>query len=605
MANEKMKNRKFGWRPLPRGAWKRWIVAVGVFSLTWAATGEGHAVEKWGREVIELPNPGYDGNPFEIEVDAIFTHAGSGVRLTLPGYYAGNDTWKIGFMPTKTGEWTYRTYSPDDDLDGVTGIVIADASKRWGMLRGDPNHPRKWKYTDGPYVVPFGLLFSVFLEETDEAGFESAADFLVYDVGGQLFNFRLTNRAFSDASAHQFDLALWDRLERRMEILSERNAGIMVMPYTDDAGKPGWDGQSETERLLIRYMVARLSGFPVVVFNTGIDIKEYRDQGDIDWYGDLLEQFDPYEHPRSSRHGGGSGDLVMANQTYDSRGQKDGSIDPLLEAYHDANVPVAIDDNWGEEFRRRGNFTPADIRRAAWKCLVAGGIATHFRDDTMSDFEDANDPDAWFHVETMADKLDSEQWIVHVNKIVKDELRSTFGEMSQSPEYVVGNGVYALADSVPNKILVYLMGTGDQWNEGGKDATSILNKILAYLMGTGSRRGEGEGSATIRLSNVAGNYDARWFDPRNGMWEDLGTLSGGEDHLVTPPSDQDFVLLLVRRGFTEPTPNVGSQPDMGSDDAGGTNSGSDVEGFVDLETLMRLEGGMPVQIDTRVGTTDG
>jgi len=31
--------------------------------------------------------------------------------------------------------------------------------------------------------------------------------------------------------------------------------------------------------------VARLAAYPVVFFNSGIDIREYRDQADINWWG--------------------------------------------------------------------------------------------------------------------------------------------------------------------------------------------------------------------------------------------------------------------------------------------------------------------------------
>jgi hypothetical protein len=70
-------------------------------------------VEKWRRHVVSLSSTTYSGNPFELEVDATFIHTDSGTSITLPGYYAGNDTWKVGFMPTRVGEWTYLTASAD------------------------------------------------------------------------------------------------------------------------------------------------------------------------------------------------------------------------------------------------------------------------------------------------------------------------------------------------------------------------------------------------------------------------------------------------------------------------------------------------------------
>lgn len=37
--------------------------------------------------------------------------------MTLPGFYDGNDTWKIRFAPAKEGEWTITAHSDVLELD--------------------------------------------------------------------------------------------------------------------------------------------------------------------------------------------------------------------------------------------------------------------------------------------------------------------------------------------------------------------------------------------------------------------------------------------------------------------------------------------------------
>lgn len=476
-------------------------------------------IGKWQRYVVSIQNNTYSGNPFELEIEATFTHTSSGTMINLPGYYAGNDTWKIAFMPTLIGEWKYVTSSTDPDLDGVQDSLICVESDHLGMLKRDDTYQGKWKYTDGNYIVPIGLLFSVFLEPGSLAEFSSAADFLKNDVNGHLFNFRLTNLIFSgDWQNHQFDLALWDRLDNRMEVLTERGLGVMIMLYTDDSGEPFWGSQSSTEVLLIRYMVARLASYPVVIFNTGIDISEYRDQNWVDWYGQQIQSLDPYDHPVSSRYGGGSGGYIMSNQTYDSHGAIYAEINELLNFYLGVNIPVGVDDNWGEQFTSRGNFSPSDIRRAFWKCLIAGGIGSHIRDDTKTDFPGANDKDAWFHINNMAAKLDSEQWLRLINTFIENRLGNTFGEMVPTPS-LVSNG-YCITDLQKTKILYFLMGENDQFDNGNG------------------------GPITVKLSNLSGDFGAVWFDPRTGTDSSIGILQGGFDHVLSPPSTDDWVLLL-------------------------------------------------------------
>ncbi len=489
-------------------------------------------VGKWRRYVVTISNTSYSGNPFELEVDATFVHTQSGTSLTLPGYYAGNDKWKIAFMPTLVGQWTYQTSSSDSQLNGVSGSVEAINSGHSGMLKPSPTNPKKWKFTDGNYVLPIGLLFSVFLESATTSQFTQAANFLKNDVGGHLFNFRLTNKIFTgNYQNHQFDLTLWDRLDERMEILTARGLGVSIMPYTDDSGKPPWASKSDTEKLLIRYMVARLASYPVVSFNTGIDIREYRNAGWVDWYGQQVKGLDPFDHPISSRYGGGSGTYVMAGQTYDSHGAITARINELVGFFQGVNVPIGIDDNWGEQFSR-GNFSPDDIRRAFWKCVIAGGLWSHVRDDSKTDFSGANDPDAWFHYNNMASKLQSEQWLKLINPFMESHLGDTFGKMVPESS-LVSNG-YALSDPNRTKILYFLMGKNDQFDNGNG------------------------GAVTAKLSGLSQAYQAIWFDTRSGNETTIGTLSGGQNHVLVPPSTDDWVLYLYSVGQDQDPPAVPS-----------------------------------------------
>ena len=148
---------------------------------------EAASVGRWGRHVVSLANASYSGNPFELEVEATFTHAASGTELTLPGYYAGNDTWKIGFMPTEEGEWTWVSSSADGDLDGQTGSLTCTASTSRGLLAADG---KKWRYADGGYVVPVGVFVQLLHGAGSTAEIEDFAAFLLSN-NIHLVNFRL------------------------------------------------------------------------------------------------------------------------------------------------------------------------------------------------------------------------------------------------------------------------------------------------------------------------------------------------------------------------------------------------------------------------------
>ena len=236
--------------------------------------------------------------------------------------------------------------------------------------------------------------------------------------------------------------------------------------------------------------------------------------------GDRIRRLDPYGHPISSRFGGGSGSSVMKHQSYVSVGSSGAKINTLTKFFLKASVPVSVDDNWGEQFRR-GKFSPGDIRRAFWKLVLEGGLGSHVRDDRMSNFNGAKDPDAWFHIKDMGTKLESEQWLRLVNPFVQTKLGDIFGVMAPGPS-LVGKG-YALADPARSKILVLSIGKIDRFD-----------------------RSKG-GPVVIKLSSLMGNYSAFWFDPRTGREIPIGILAGGVNYTLVPPSTDDWLLLLTRK----------------------------------------------------------
>ena len=502
------------------------VLVLPAFSLAGQA---GPSVGKWKRHVISLSNTSVSGNPFELEVDGTFTHSASGTQLTLPGYYDGSNTWKIGFMPTKTGTWTWTTSSTDSDLDNRTGSLTCVSSGHPGMLKRDSANSRKWKYTDGPYVVPIILRGRISNASGSLSDFTVAADFIKNTVKGQMMDwpiFHDPNLPFSGGwQNHQFNLTFWSRLEQRMEVMTDRGLGYQAMFYTDDALKPPWSAQSNTEKLVFRYSVARLCGFPGMWFNTGIDIREYRNGAWVDWFAQEIQRLDPYDHPVSSRYGGGSGSEVANTQTWDSRGDQLAKINDMTNYFNSSSVPVSMDDAWGENrpSRPQKDFRPEDIRRAFWKCIAAGGVGGMTRG--------SNDPfDSNFGWTGFAQELESEQWLQHVNPYLQFKLGTTFGTMVPASSLVT-NG-YALADPGRTRIFYFLLGKNDKWDSGNG------------------------GDITLRLSGVSGSFTAAWFNPRNGSETGAGTLAGGQDRTLTPPSTDDWALTLTRTSSSNTPPTV-------------------------------------------------
>ena len=484
-------------------------------------------VGKWRRHVVVLEAGQVDGNPFEVELTGHFVHEATGTTLSLHGYYDGAGTWKIGFMPTLVGRWTYSTESPASKLDGAQGSLDAVQAGLPGMLKGDSAFPRKWRYTEGPYVVPMAFRMEFFSEPASDDAFREAAEFLRERVAGHLLETRLMEEYGRFAGRHdfifegpweehRFDLEVWRRMERRMEVLTEMGLGAHVMFYSDQGGRPPWPARSETEALVIRYAVARLAGYPVVWFNTGIDVSEYRDSGDVTWMGDILRSLDPYGHPVSSREA--TPLAYMESETFTSKGFPTAArVDAMISAFQDATRPVSFDDAWGENraSHPEKDHSPSDIRRAFWKAVVAGGVGGLVRGGD----ELAESYNGFFSIGLFADELESEQWLRLIPAFMED-LGSTFGSMVPAPEIVSGVGVYALADPGLSKIVIYSIGEGDRYNSGGS-------------------------RIELLLGGEEGAWQASWFDPRTGDEISEGQVLGGGARELTTPTPDDWVLVLT------------------------------------------------------------
>ena len=80
-------------------------------------------VARWDIFELALAGPS-EGNPYlEIALDATFSQGGTTLRV--PGFYDGDGTYRIRFMPPTEGEWMFRTSSGTAVLDGKTGSFVA------------------------------------------------------------------------------------------------------------------------------------------------------------------------------------------------------------------------------------------------------------------------------------------------------------------------------------------------------------------------------------------------------------------------------------------------------------------------------------------------
>ena len=110
-------------------------------------------VECWDRFELAFQHKA-SGNPFKVKISATFTNGKT--TKTVTGFYDGDNTYRIRFMPTETGEWKYLTSSGVSSMNKQKGSFTAiPASKNnRGMVSVDRKY--HFKYADGTQYYPFG-----------------------------------------------------------------------------------------------------------------------------------------------------------------------------------------------------------------------------------------------------------------------------------------------------------------------------------------------------------------------------------------------------------------------------------------------------------------
>lgn len=268
------------------------------------------------------------GNPFDVDLSATFT---SGDRtIVVRGFYDGDDTYRIRFMPTAEGTWQYVTRSSAAAMNRRRGTLVATpaAAGNHGPVAVDGHG---FRYADGTRYMPFGTTnyaLALFRPETQEATLRSLAasgfnktrlcvlpkDFPTPLETPTRFPFVLRSRTTDEAGKEhfewdfdRFDPAFFQNLDRRIEQLQALGIEadlILFHPY--DRGMWGFDKMPEAvNRRYLDYLIARVGAYRNVWWSLANEWDLVRNRSVEEWKALTrhVAATDPYGH-LCSIHGG-------------------------------------------------------------------------------------------------------------------------------------------------------------------------------------------------------------------------------------------------------------------------------------------------------------
>jgi hypothetical protein len=354
------------------------------------------AVEQWGLFEAALTGPA-DGNPFmDVELAADFTDGERTIPVT--GFYDGDGTYRVRFMPDRAGAWRYVTRSNRPELAGHRGAFTA-------MSPGPGNHgPVRvahtfhFAYADGTPFKQVGTTCYTWTHRTDALEEQTlhtlaASPFnklrmavLPQDHGIKFMpppRFPFAGSPPRAWDTTRFNPDFFRHLEQRIGRL--RDLGIecdliLFHPYGKTWDFHGLD--ATTDDRYVRYVVARLAAYRNIWWSLANEYDFIRSKTEADWdrLFQVVQASDPYGHLRSIHNGNRLYNHTHPWVTHVSLQNGPAVEDParaelLREVYR---KPLVFDEvRYEGDFMRWASLSGRELVHRFWTGTVAGTYVGH------------------------------------------------------------------------------------------------------------------------------------------------------------------------------------------------------------------------------------
>jgi len=387
------------------------------------------AVPRWEPHDFAFTSAAVPENPFQISFSAEVTGP-NGAKLTVPGFFDGDGTWKVRVSAPAEGAWSFVTRSDLAELDGRRGsfTCVANPSPAvHGSVRIDAERPHQFVYEDGTRFLPVGYecdwlwaldagdpelkTINPFLDKLAAHGF----NFVILNAYAHDTKWRAGRTGDDDFGPpplyawagtneqpdhRRFNLAFWQHYDRVIEALHRRGmwAHVLMKVYNKQVNWPA-NGSAEDDRYF-RWLIARYAAYPNLTWDLA---KEAHYEKDLDYkLGRLrfIRANDPYRRLLT----------VHDDRANYDRGAYDGLADyrsdqqhkdwrEVMQAHLAQRAWPVINTEFGYEHGPGGLAdktynvaqSPEEVIRRAWEVYTAGGFGAHYYTHTAWDVVRVND----------------------------------------------------------------------------------------------------------------------------------------------------------------------------------------------------------------------
>ncbi|UZR96599.1 DUF5060 domain-containing protein [Chondrinema litorale] len=340
-------------------------------------------------------------------LSGIFTHS-DGEKMEINGFYDGDSTYRIRFMPTKSGVWTYELSSELDSINGVSGGInaISPSVENHGMVKVSNTY--HFAYDDGSSYFPFGTtLYAWFYQgeeienQTIESLQESSFNKVRMCVMPKFYDYCVNfppefPYEKNEAGDYDFDKinpAYFQDVENSIEELLELGIEadvILFHPY-DYWGfsRMGTDANKK----YLQYVIARFGAYRNVWWSMANEYQLLEDFTEEDWdeLGQYVADNDPYEH-LNSVHNAKRGFYDFSKSWVTHVSVQVEEVDEIMDWRDEYQKPVIADEVGyeGDIPFEWGDLSPNLLLDKFWIATTKGGYVSH-----GETYEDPNDVLWW------------------------------------------------------------------------------------------------------------------------------------------------------------------------------------------------------------------
>jgi len=360
--------------------------------------------EQWGRFEVVL-NSEVKGSPFsDVKLSAVFSN--DDTVITVNGFYDGGTTFRIRFMPVKTGNWKYKTSSNIKSLNNKQGSFecVSPSSANHGPVA--VSNMYHFSYADGKTFYPVGTtayawnhmnegLQQMTLQAFAKSGFNKVRmcvfpknyDLVVEEPSIYPYQSKNTSASAKDKwDFTQFNPAFFTKLEQQIDALQKLGIEVdLILFHPYDKGRWGFDSLPMNVNLqYIQYITARLSSFRNVWWSVANEWDLVKAKKHDDWITLTKEinHADPYHHLLSI-HGSTAKYIEYWMPEFTHASIQDeapvmnwGSASIARSIYQ---KPVIYDEVGyeGNLKHRWGRYSPEEMTYLMWMGIIGGTYVTH------------------------------------------------------------------------------------------------------------------------------------------------------------------------------------------------------------------------------------